>query len=1077
MGTLTRIVLCTALLVLGCGLPLLAQNLHPQPEPTTNQHTQKVLLTPEELAWLEANPEITIAYPGDYGPYSFQNKEGLFRGISVDLVNEVAQRVGIKLRTYPDGNWTNLYAAAQRREVDIIGGVIRRPERSQWFEFTTPYLSTSQYIVTRKEHTDIQNRNDIADKKLALVKGYATTKTLLDEFPNVKPYYVESVEAAFEAVSLGKADASLGVMGAVQHYIAERGIQNLRITALFSENITDWRISVRNDWPLLRSILDKSLASISDEERQKIFLRWTTLEVAQSEAVKSVGEDLQLTDQEHAWLAQDHLVRVRVGNYPPSYFVKDGKAYGVAIDLLREVSNKTGVRFQFLTDVPAFNQDLEGLVNHTGPDLLPSLQDSPEREKVILFTEPYSRNPRFIFTRDDAPFVAAIEDLFDHTVAVEEGFLVQQWLIEKFPNIELLSFANSKEALQAVSTGRASAYIGPIRPTAIMINKFGFSNLKAAAPSSLPDGITRMGVRNDWPELRSIIDKALASIPPEEKTAISNKWSPIKFEHGLQRETVYTWILIMSGVSAGLILVFVAWNRTLKTRVRQRTKALETEIFEREKIQKSLADSEERFRSTFEQAAVGIAHVAADGSFLRVNQKFGEIVGYANDELLTLTFQDITHPDDLNNDLEQLKAVLDGHQENYTIEKRYIRKDASIVWVNLTVAIVRKENESSGWFVSVIEDVSDRKSVEEALRTNEQKFRALMEQSPFSIVINNPDGRINRVNKAFMEMWGITDETLPEILEKYNILEDEEAMKRGVMPLIERAFTGESVVLPVIEYDTASTMDELQIKTGTSEKRWVLVRLYPIKGDNGELMNVVAVEEDVTQRKMAEQKIDDYQQRLKSLASQLALAEELERRRIAADLHDDVGQNLAFSRLKLAGAIQDCNDAGLTAQLDQVSQALLETIEVTSHLIFELSSPTISELGLGAAISEWVEDKINKNENIDFDLVDKMGEVDLDENVRTIIFRNIRELLTNTIKHARANRIQVVLETVGKEAKITVHDNGLGFNPSHIMNNISTEGGFGLFSVQERMSDLNGKLEIDSAPHQGCTIIMTCPLS
>lgn len=112
------------------------------------------------------------------------------------------------------------------------------------------------------------------------------------------------------------------------------------------------------------------------------------------------------------------------------------------------------------------------------------------------------------------------------------------------------------------------------------------------------------------------------------------------------------------------------------------------DITERKKAESALRESEERFRATFEQAAVGIAHVDPYGWFLRVNQKLCDIVGYTREELLELTFQDITYPDDLDADLEYVRQLLAGEIQTYSMEKRYFRKDGSVVWINLTVSLV-----------------------------------------------------------------------------------------------------------------------------------------------------------------------------------------------------------------------------------------------------------------------------------------------------------------------------------------------------------------------------------------------------
>src|SRR5262245_28441230 len=133
-------------------------------------------------------------------------------------------------------------------------------------------------------------------------------------------------------------------------------------------------------------------------------------------------------------------------------------------------------------------------------------------------------------------------------------------------------------------------------------------------------------------------------------------------------------------------------------------------------------DSEARFRAIFENAAVGIARVAPDGRWLEVNQRLCDIVGYDCEELMTKTFGDITHQDDLEQDLEAMRRMLAGEVETYLREKRYYRKDGSVVWANLTVSLVRKADGAPDYFVSIIEDISARKRAEEKLREREERL-------------------------------------------------------------------------------------------------------------------------------------------------------------------------------------------------------------------------------------------------------------------------------------------------------------------------------------------------------------------
>jgi signal transduction histidine kinase len=247
--------------------------------------------------------------------------------------------------------------------------------------------------------------------------------------------------------------------------------------------------------------------------------------------------------------------------------------------------------------------------------------------------------------------------------------------------------------------------------------------------------------------------------------------------------------------------------------------------------------------------------------------------------------------------------------------------------------------------------------------------------------------------------------------------------------------------------------------------------------ENGTVKYVTALVRDITDRKEAEKKILDYQERLKALASQLTLAEEKERRRIAADLHDNVDQSLAISRLRLAAAIRTTEDTQLREVLEEISETLIEMSRDTRQLIFELSSPSMDEFGLGPAVNEWMEEKCKKLPGLKFSLVDKLTGNELDEEQRTILFRNIREILTNSIKHANAQKIEIRLEKKDNEINVSIQDNGIGFNPEMIQKQQNYQGGFGLFSVEERMADLGGRMQIDTMPYQGCRTILSLPIS
>lgn len=186
---------------------------------------------------------------------------------------------------------------------------------------------------------------------------------------------------------------------------------------------------------------------------------------------------------------------------------------------------------------------------------------------------------------------------------------------------------------------------------------------------------------------------------------------------------------------------------------------VDTDITLLQELQAGVQASQEEFRATFEQAAVGMAHVRLhDGRILRANQKFGEILGYAPEEVLGHTFQDLTYPQDLDTNLALLERLLAGEISTYSLEKRYIRKDGSLVWVTLTGSLKRDQAGIPEYGIAVIRDISTRKAAEEALRHSEQQYRQLFEMMAQGVIYYATNGKILSANPAALRILGMTQE-------------------------------------------------------------------------------------------------------------------------------------------------------------------------------------------------------------------------------------------------------------------------------------------------------------------------------
>jgi PAS domain S-box-containing protein len=267
------------------------------------------------------------------------------------------------------------------------------------------------------------------------------------------------------------------------------------------------------------------------------------------------------------------------------------------------------------------------------------------------------------------------------------------------------------------------------------------------------------------------------------------------------------------------------------------------DINERRRAEQALVDSERRFRATFEQAAVGIAHVAPDGRWVLVNTRLCAIVGYEREELLARRFQDITHPDDLPRDLEHVRRLLAGEITSYSLEKRYLRKDGSVVWINLTVALVRRDDGSPDYFVSVVEDITERKRAETMLRDAEERFRQLADNVNEVFWVSNAENtQMLFVSSAYESIWGRSRESL------YASPRD---WFEAVHP-DDRAWLHESLTTKQASGD----YDEIyRIVRPDGAVRWIHDRAYPVRDASGAVYRMVGTATDITERKRIEDEL------------------------------------------------------------------------------------------------------------------------------------------------------------------------------------------------------------------------------
>lgn len=524
-----------------------------RPYETSHEETAKHLrkfhsveLTASEKLWLDSKEKIVVAFDGDFPPYSFINENGEFEGIAVDITRRLARRLGIELEIYPHGQWPVVYAAGQNRDADMIAALAPRPYRKQWFEFTRPYITLSNYVITRTEN--VQQYKQLAalkGQKVLAFNNSVDTEELLRHVPDIDLEYISDYPAALERVSIGEAEATVGDISVANFYISRRGLSNLALSANLARE-ERLAFGVRNDWPQLAGIFDKALETLSHHELNEIYAHWFVPQQVKPDAgFLSVFN--VLTNEEKKWLDEHPVIRLASDStWPPFETIdKNGRYAGICADYITLIAERLNIQLD-LSPTLGWHE-IQRLVRDKKLDVFPCITHTINRKSFALFTDPYVTHPMMMITREDIGYVDSLVEVLDQSIAVEKGYAAADFLARDYPGLDLVLYKSSMDAMLAVSKGESFAYVGNIATTSYVARENGITNIKVSG--QLPYNFDlSLGVRNDWPILVSILQKALDSISLEERVAINQKWINISVEQQSRFPT------LLVAIVAGLIL-------------------------------------------------------------------------------------------------------------------------------------------------------------------------------------------------------------------------------------------------------------------------------------------------------------------------------------------------------------------------------------------------------------------------------------------------------------------------------------------------------------------------------------------
>lgn len=583
-------------------------------------------LTQEERAWIAANP--VVSYTDADWPPLFTLVDGYpeaGESIFNDVYQRVSQQTGLRFqyKAFPD--FGQMLRAVYSGDVDMIDGTGITPDREVNALFSKPYLEFPLGLVTRKENQQWNALEKLRDQRIAVPADYTVHEYLRRVYPHLQLVLTSTTEEALRLVANGKADIAIDILPVVHQVILAKGLANLSISGL-----TDYRFRlhamVRKSAPELVSILNKAFATLSDSDIDRIYEN--RVGGLSEFLIKSRNQSapVTLTDAERVWLSANHTVRVRVSDWPPYMFTRPVPS-GISVDILNAIAKRFGFKVEYFSDGLGWAASVEDVrASHQYYDLLLTMHRTPERVQQFALTQDYVSSPWVIITRKDSSFISGIDGLNGKSIAAEKGYVIIHKLKTDYPLINLLELDQSKDALEAVATGVADAYVGNLTNTVFLMKEYRFDNLIVAAPTPFGDHSNAMAVRADWPELASLIDKGLAAMTAEERQAITQKWGSVDVLPRIN----YFWIFVVFAVAGMILIVFFYWNRRLVREVAIRKQAeialLSAKEFA-ESINSELQAQKRQLESIIDNLPAVFFIKNAEGRCLMVNNRFTDALG------------------------------------------------------------------------------------------------------------------------------------------------------------------------------------------------------------------------------------------------------------------------------------------------------------------------------------------------------------------------------------------------------------------------------------------------------------------
>ena len=627
-------------------------------------------------------------------PLVFFDDDNRSHGVYVDILNYVASREDWVVE-YVTCKWVDCLNLLENGNIDLMTAIAFSKERTKKYDFNEETVFPNWGQVYSSQKIRLDSIADLAGKTVVGLKEDIYFKSLqeLTEKTNIEVTFrgVDEYEEVFRLLEQQQVEA--GILPRLYGDLNEKKFDVKKTTTIVRPSELRFAARKSANQEILAAI-DKHLQRLK-EDNNSLYFKSISKWLGNQEKPSDIG--LDFSEKELAWLAEHNSVLLGVDpEFVPFEFIDANGSYlGMCADYVRIVGERVGIAMDIAPGL-TWNEAVEQ-ARIRKIDVLPCVGMTEKRKEFFTFSDPHQTFYRVFVTKENSAIGNSVDDLKGRQVAVQQNSSHHGFLQDN-TDIKPMLFETAEEAIFSVSEGRSDVFVGNENMTGYTINRKGIVNLQMTRLAGAEGKNLYFAVRNDWPELVSIINKGLASMSEKEREAIRQKWIAVTIEKQIDYTLLYQ---ILAGVIC-FMLIFGLWNAQIRLQ------------------RKKLRESERRYRSLANNSEVGILQIKPDGTSIYMNPAMVKIVDAESvEELLGKNIADLIAPS--FRELVQKEREKRHYNVSSTYEVEMIGQTGSRKNVMVSAAPIMNDRGQLESVISSIIDISDLKKAEAELRTAKNK--------------------------------------------------------------------------------------------------------------------------------------------------------------------------------------------------------------------------------------------------------------------------------------------------------------------------------------------------------------------